>query len=94
MEHFVIESQIVEANHQVGALQFGDKIVYLLFAINPVVASRRVVGDADAHPHAADLVPSADFVRRLLSFQIKIDKVFHCGASRRHAGLYCIGRVA
>src|SRR5256885_14720164 len=94
LQHFVIESQIVEANHQVRALHFGDEIVDLLFAVNPVVAARRAVSDPDAHSHLADLVPAADFLRRLLRFQIKIDDVLHCDARADPRGVTLSARLS
>src|SRR6266496_3361121 len=82
VQHFVVEAQIVKPDYQVGALQLGDEVVHLAFAIDSVVAPCRAVGHADAHPHPADLVPAADFLGRLLRFQIEIDDVSHDHATR------------
>ena len=65
---------------EIGALQFGDQIIDLRFAVNPVFAARRVVGHAYAHPHLGNVAPAADFLGGLLCFQIEIYNVLCHGA--------------
>jgi hypothetical protein len=84
VEDFVIEAEVVEADDEIGAKQFGDELIDLLFAIDPVLAARRAVGHADAHAHVANIVPPADFVRGFLRFQVEIDNVFCCGKPVDH----------
>jgi len=79
MQNFVIESEVVETDYQIGPLQFGEEVVDLFFAVNPVSATSGAVGDADAHAHLANIVPAADFVRRLLCFKIEVDDVLRPG---------------
>ena len=80
VEDFVIEAEDVEADDEVGALQFGDEVVDLAFAVNFVIAARGAVGDADAHAHFGDVAPTTDFISGLLGFEIKIDDVLgHSG---------------
>src|SRR5258707_5331470 len=82
VKDFVIESQMVETNHQIGPLQIFNELIHLFFSVNFVSASRRAIRDPHAHAHAADLVPSTDFLSGLLRFQVEINKIFH-----RQAGI-------
>src|SRR5437667_12800947 len=77
MQNLVIETQIIEAHNQIGALQFSDEVVDLFFSVNPVIPACRAVSHAYAHAHLTDLVPPADFVGRFLRFQIKINSILH-----------------
>src|SRR6185369_8966043 len=74
-QHFVVEPKIVETNDEIGALQLSEQIVHLLLTIDPVLPTDAAVGNTDAHPHLANLVPPADLISGLLRFQIEIDDV-------------------
>jgi hypothetical protein len=84
VEDFVIETKVVEADDEVGAHEFVDEVVDLLFAVDFVIAARGAVGDADAHAHVADVIPATHFVGRLLGFQIEIDNIFGSGEPIDH----------
>jgi hypothetical protein len=78
VQHFVVKPQIVEADDHVGALQFPEQIVDLRFAENFIFARQTAARHADAHLHLRNIAPAADFIRRLLRFQIEINNVFQC----------------
>jgi len=86
LQHRVIKALAVEADHEIGAAQFFDERVHVAFAIDFIFAASGAVGHADAHPHVADIVPAADFISRLLRFEIEIDNVFEqpCRHAAQH----------
>jgi len=85
VQHLVIETQIVEADHEVRAQQFVDEFIHFLFRINPVLPARRAVSHPHAHPHVTDFAPAPDFIGGLLCFEIEVNDVFHFRLRVRHA---------
>src|ERR1041385_4456147 len=81
VEHFVIETQDVEAHYKVGALQVGEQFVDLALAVNAVLVARSAVSHTDAHAHSTDFAPTAHLVGGLLRFEVEINYVL------RHASL-------
>ena len=51
VQHFVVESQVVEADNQIRSLQILDEVVHLFFAVNFIFAVRRAERHPDAHAH-------------------------------------------
>ena len=49
--------------HEIRPQEFSNELIDLFLAINPVIAPSGAVGHAHAHPHIANVVPTADFVR-------------------------------
>src|SRR5690242_17507214 len=76
MEDFVIEAQVVETHDEIGALQFREQLIDLVLAIDPILPARAAVGDADAHAHVADLVPTTDVLGGFLGFEIEVQNIF------------------
>jgi hypothetical protein len=77
VEDFVIETEMVETDDEVGALEFREKVVDLFFAVNFIVAARGGISNAHAHAHGANLVPTADILGGFLRFQVEINDVLH-----------------
>lgn len=76
MQHLVIKAQIIEAHHQVRALQFPDKIVHLRFTVDFVFTARRAERHAHAHAHLGNVAPAAHLVGGFLRLKIEINDVF------------------
>ena len=75
--HFVIEAQIVEAHHEIGALEIGSSRspgFRCRFCNRPPPCC----GDAHAHSHLADFIPAADVFRRFFEFR---DRNRQCSSS-------------
>ena len=75
VQHLVIESQIIEAHHEIGALQVGDQVIHLLLAVYFIFAGSSAVSHAHAHAHLGNVAPAAYFLGGFLRFQVEIDDV-------------------
>jgi hypothetical protein len=85
VEDFIVEPKIIEAHDQIGALQFREQIINRFFAVDSILATRGAVSDPNAHPHFADFVPTADFFRRFLRFEVEVHDILQArNSSQMH----------